>query len=108
MQTNFRSVRGLCTRLWKDSSKSSRRATERELRLGLNALLRRKEGSVSSFRSSQEPARPAPRATVLVVEDETTLRQAVVKMLQKADFEILEAATGSPVIDLLSTERKQG
>jgi PAS domain S-box-containing protein len=39
--------------------------------------------------------------TVLVVEDEDTLRRAVVKMLRKMGFEVLEAANGSAAIDLL-------
>jgi PAS domain S-box-containing protein len=38
---------------------------------------------------------------VLVVEDEAPLRQAVVKMLRKTGFELLEAADGSCAIDLL-------
>ena len=40
-------------------------------------------------------------ATVLVVEDEDVLRQAVAKMLRKKGFEVLEAADGSAAIDLL-------
>jgi PAS domain S-box-containing protein len=40
-------------------------------------------------------------ATVLVVEDEDPLRQAVVKMLRQAGLEIFEAADGSTAIDLL-------
>ena len=40
-------------------------------------------------------------ATVLVVEDEGTLRQAVVKMLRNEQFSVLEAADGSAAIDLL-------
>ncbi len=39
--------------------------------------------------------------TVLVVEDEDPLRQAVVKMLRKTGFGVLEAADGSAAIDLL-------
>ena len=39
--------------------------------------------------------------TVLVVEDEGHLRQAVVKMLRKSGLEVLEAADGSAAIDLL-------
>jgi two-component system, cell cycle sensor histidine kinase and response regulator CckA len=43
-----------------------------------------------------------PRAlTVLVVEDEHPLRQAVAKMLRRAGFEVLEAANGKAAIDLL-------
>ncbi len=41
------------------------------------------------------------RATVLVVEDEDPLRQAVVKMLRRSGLEVLEAADGSAAIDLV-------
>ena len=43
----------------------------------------------------------AEEFTVLVVEDEDPLRQAVVKMLRKAGFGVLEAADGSAAIDVL-------
>jgi DNA-binding NtrC family response regulator len=42
---------------------------------------------------------------VLVVEDEDSLRQAVVKVLRKSGFEVREAADGSAAIDVL---RKKG
>jgi CheY-like chemotaxis protein len=45
--------------------------------------------------------RPCQKLTVMVVEDEDLLRQAVIKMLLKADFDVLEAANGSAAIDLL-------
>ena len=44
---------------------------------------------------------PGKPGTVLVVEDEVPLRQAVVKMLRKTGFEVFEAANGSSAIDLL-------
>jgi CheY-like chemotaxis protein len=40
-------------------------------------------------------------STVLVVEDEDPLRQAVIKALRKAGFGVLEASNGSAAIDLL-------
>jgi len=40
-------------------------------------------------------------ATVLIVEDEGPLRQAVAKMLRKTGFEVFEVADGSSAIDLL-------
>jgi PAS domain S-box-containing protein len=49
----------------------------------------------------EESSRPSAGATVLVVEDEDSLRQAVGKMLGKAGFEVFEAADGSSAIDLL-------
>jgi CheY-like chemotaxis protein len=39
--------------------------------------------------------------SVLVVEDEHLLRQAVVKMLRKNGFKVFEASDGSSAIDLL-------
>ena len=44
---------------------------------------------------------------VLVVEDEDPLRSAVVKMLRKRGFEVLEAANGSAAIDLLRANVKR-
>jgi PAS domain S-box-containing protein len=44
---------------------------------------------------------PWQETTVLVVEDENLLRQAVVKMLRKVGFEVLEAADGKAAIELL-------
>jgi DNA-binding NtrC family response regulator len=46
-------------------------------------------------------AGPSQDATLLVVEDEALLRQALVKMLRKDGFEVFEAADGSSAIDLL-------
>ena len=50
---------------------------------------------------ARDGVRPRQKLTVMVVEDEDLLRQAVVKMLLKAGFEVLEAANGSAAIDLL-------
>jgi CheY-like chemotaxis protein len=40
-------------------------------------------------------------ATILIVEDEGPLRQAVTKMLRNTGFEVFEVANGSSAIDLL-------
>jgi CheY-like chemotaxis protein len=45
--------------------------------------------------------RPTLAATVLVVEDEDVLRQAVAKMLRRTGAAVFEAANGSVAIDLL-------
>ena len=50
---------------------------------------------------AEEAARPPQEVTVLVVEDEDSLRQPVAKMLRKKGFEVLEAADGAAAIDLL-------
>jgi nitrogen-specific signal transduction histidine kinase/ActR/RegA family two-component response regulator len=44
-------------------------------------------------------------STVLVVEDEQMLRQAVAKMLRRNGFEVLEAADGSTAIDLVRANK---
>src|SRR5262249_32748643 len=46
-------------------------------------------------------ASPSRDAGVLAVEDEDPLRQAIVRMLRKRGFEVLEASNGSAAIDLL-------
>ena len=51
--------------------------------------------------AEQSAPHPAQEHTVLVVEDEAPLRQAVLKMLRKKGFEVLDAANGSAAIDLL-------
>ena len=43
----------------------------------------------------------AQRATVLMVEDEFSLRQALAKLLRNRGFKVFEAADGSSAIDLL-------
>jgi signal transduction histidine kinase/ActR/RegA family two-component response regulator len=48
-----------------------------------------------------EPGGALQQFTVLVVEDEDPLRQAVVKMLRRAGFGVLEAANGTVATDLL-------
>jgi PAS domain S-box-containing protein len=47
---------------------------------------------------------PGRHGTVLVAEDESYLRQAVVKMLRKSDFDVFEAGDGSSAIDLLRSD----
>jgi CheY-like chemotaxis protein len=49
----------------------------------------------------EEPIRPPEPRTVLVVEDEFTLRQAVGKILRKNGFEVFETADGTSAVDLL-------
>jgi CheY-like chemotaxis protein len=46
-------------------------------------------------------APPFQHATVLIVEDEAPLRQAVMKMLRNTGFEVIEVADGSSAIDRL-------
>jgi PAS domain S-box-containing protein len=47
---------------------------------------------------------PAQHGTVLVVEDEGHLRQAIVKMLRKTGLEVFEVGDGSSAIDFLRTD----
>jgi CheY-like chemotaxis protein len=50
---------------------------------------------------AREVAQASDKFTVLVVEDEDPLRQAVAKMLRKTGFDVLEVANGAAAIDLL-------
>jgi PAS domain S-box-containing protein len=59
---------------------------------------------IDPFSGADEPERPPQRFTVLVVEDEDPLRQAVVKMLRREGFEVHEASNGSAAIDLLRSD----
>jgi signal transduction histidine kinase/CheY-like chemotaxis protein len=59
------------------------------------------ETSRDPMYNAGDSTRPAEEFTVLVVEDEDPLRHAVVRMLRKAGFTILEAADGTTAIDLL-------
>jgi CheY-like chemotaxis protein len=52
-------------------------------------------------RDGGELAVLSQHGTVLVVEDEVPLRQAIVKMLRKTGFEVFEAADGFSAVDLL-------
>jgi CheY-like chemotaxis protein len=54
--------------------------------------------------SGDESARQAHGFTVLVVEDEDPLRQAVVKILRREGFEVYEASNGSAAIDRLRAD----
>ncbi len=54
-----------------------------------------------------QKASPSRRRTVLVVEDEDRLRQAVVKMLRKSGFEVFEVAEGSSAIKLLRQDAEK-
>jgi PAS domain S-box-containing protein len=51
-----------------------------------------------------ETAVPTQCGTILVVEDEDYLRQALVRMLQRNGFETLAAGDGTAAIDLLRSE----
>jgi signal transduction histidine kinase/ligand-binding sensor domain-containing protein/ActR/RegA family two-component response regulator len=53
---------------------------------------------------ADQSVRPSQEFIVLVVEDEDLLREAVVRMLRKKGFAVLEAADGAAAIDLLRTD----
>jgi CheY-like chemotaxis protein len=61
--------------------------------------------SKDAMSGKEELPSPSGDATVLVVEDEGPLRQAVTKLLRKAGFKVLEAADGTSAIDLLRVNR---
>ena len=65
-------------------------------------------GATSEVMSGvEEMASSFHGATLLVVEDEGFLRQAIAKMLRKIGFEVLEAADGSSAIELLRTNGRR-
>jgi CheY-like chemotaxis protein len=51
--------------------------------------------------AEREEEQPSGKSTVLVVEDEEPLRQAVLKMLRREGFEVYEASNGSAAIGLI-------
>lgn len=53
----------------------------------------------------EESAHPSRAATVLVVEDEDPLRQAVIKMLSKSGFSVIEASDGSAALKAMRAHR---
>jgi two-component system, cell cycle sensor histidine kinase and response regulator CckA len=55
--------------------------------------------------STRERFEPSLGTTVLVVEDEDSLRDAVATMLRKTGFEVIEAADGSAAIDVLHAHK---
>jgi CheY-like chemotaxis protein len=63
--------------------------------------------ATSEAMSSGEVVETSQEFAVLVVEDEEALRQAVVRLLQRAGFEVSEAANGTAAIDLLRAEGGQ-
>jgi DNA-binding NtrC family response regulator len=49
----------------------------------------------------EEPVPAFQEATILVVDDEDALRQAVAKLLRKTGIDVIEAADGSAAIEIL-------
>ena len=62
------------------------------------------QGGPAPIFEGRDAARPSGEFTVLVVEDEDYLRQAVVRMLRKAGFTVFEVPNGTAAIDLLHAE----
>jgi two-component system, cell cycle sensor histidine kinase and response regulator CckA len=50
---------------------------------------------------------PAPKQTILVVEDEPTLRALVRKVLERVGFEVIEAPTGLAALELWNQKQPQ-
>jgi PAS domain S-box-containing protein len=62
---------------------------------------------VDAVSGIRPPAAPSMVATVLIVEDEAILRDAVVKVCRKSGFEVLEAADGSAAIEVLREKGRE-
>jgi PAS domain S-box-containing protein len=61
-------------------------------------------GTGHAISAAGEWTGPPAHATVLIVEDERHLREAVAKVLRKTGFGVLEAADGSSAIELLRAD----
>ena len=66
----------------------------------------RTAATLSPMSSVGEPARSWQEVTVLIVEDEESLRQPVSKLMRKAGFSVLEAADGSAALDLIRAQER--
>ena len=53
---------------------------------------------------AQEPQRYLPGGTILVVEDEEPLRRAVVQMLRKTGYSVIETADGSAAMEVIQAQ----
>ena len=63
------------------------------------------DGDITDAQGGEEQLAPdSQHGTVLVVEDEAQLRQAVVKMLRKTGFVVLESGDGAVAIDILRAD----
>jgi len=71
----------------------------------LPSVGQRAEQPATSEVYAPEPQRCRPTGTVLVVEDEETLRLAVAKMLRKRGFLVIEAVDGTAAIDSLRNQK---
>jgi nitrogen-specific signal transduction histidine kinase/CheY-like chemotaxis protein len=61
----------------------------------------RKPATVSPMSPKAESARSRQEITVLIVEDEDSLRLPVLKLMRKAGFSVLEAADGAAAIEVI-------
>jgi CheY-like chemotaxis protein len=86
------------------ASEPGKGATFRILMPCVPASAEETQGRLSS---AGEPTPDMLEATVLIVEDEDALRQAVAKMLRRIGAEVLEAANGSVAIELLRAKGSQ-
>ena len=59
------------------------------------------DGSTQAIPDVGEPTATPQYGSILVVDDESELRQPIVKMLRKHGFEVFEASDGSSAIELL-------
>jgi PAS domain S-box-containing protein len=97
-------VHGIIRSLGGDIQIASEPGTGTMIRILLPSAETIAGATIDSVSSGDEPARRPHRFTVLVVEDEDPLRQAVATMLRREGFEIYEASNGSAAIDLLRAD----
>ena len=80
------------------SHPSYERAGQGHCRFRYGCLVPKKgrEKPRAPYRRAGEAAHPPQQATLLLVEDEDSLRQPIAKMLRRRGFEVLEARMGLP------------
>jgi CheY-like chemotaxis protein len=97
-------VHGIVRSLGGSIQIASEPGTGTTVRIFLPAVETSADAIIDPVFSGDEVARQPHRFTVLVVEDEDALRQAVVKILRSEGFEVYEASNGSAAIDRLRAE----
>jgi signal transduction histidine kinase len=65
------------------------------------------ESAVPTGRSKASAATEAPSATVLLVDDDSAVREVTAAMLRELGYEVMEAGSGGAALDLLDREAKK-
>ena len=71
----------------------------------IRVLLPRASGPIEETVTATEPAADPPTETVLLVEDEATVRNLARKILSRHGYRIIEAADGAEALQIMATRR---